>query len=256
PGGDLPGVAVPGPGRHGPGGRRRRPRLRPGPGHRRRAGPAQPPRAGPGRDVPGGRRRRPRLRPGPGHRRRPGPAQPPRAGPAPGRPHRDRQPPRAGDQGPGHHPPLTRGGPSTRALTVHLQVLMCNPRPTRPQAFGDACTMVNAPQRRLAIWPSVAGGAAALLVALAIWVGSRGLRYFDAALVGYATATVFLAFGVVYRYAVWVSSPPARRYLRRGWQAFFSWRNFRSLPTAVPRSVLGYLGLQTFLRARRACPRL
>ena len=110
--------------------------------------------------------------------------------------------------------------------------------------------MVNAPQRRLAIWPSVAGGAAALLVALAIWVGSRGLRDFDAALVGYATATVFLAFGVVYRYAVWVSSPPARRYLRRGWQAFFSWRNFRRLPTAVPRSVLGYLGFQTFLRAR------
>ena len=59
---------------------------------------------------------------------------------------------------------------------------------------------------------------------------------------------MFLAFGVVYRYAVWVSSPPARRYLRRGWQAFFSWRNFRRLPTAVPRSVLGYLGLQTFLR--------
>ena len=41
--------------------------------------------------------------------------------------------------------------------------------------------------------------AAALLVALAIWVGSRGLRYFDAALVGNATATVFLAFGVTYR---------------------------------------------------------
>ena len=71
---------------------------------------------------------------------------------------------------------------------------------------------------------SVAGGAAAALVALVIYLGSRGLRYFDAALVGYATATVFLAFGVVYRYAVWVSSPPARRYLRRGWQAFSSWR--------------------------------
>jgi hypothetical protein len=98
--------------------------------------------------------------------------------------------------------------------------------------------------------PSVAGGVAAVVVALAIYAGSRGLRYFDAALVGYATATVFLAFGVTYRYAVWVSSPPARRYLRRGWQAFFSWRNFRRLPTAVPRSVLGYLGFQTFLRAR------
>ena len=98
--------------------------------------------------------------------------------------------------------------------------------------------------------PSLAGGVAAALVALAIYLGSRGLRYFDAALVGYATATVFLAFGVVYRYAVWVSSPPARRYLRRGWQAFFSLQNFRRLPTAVPRSVLGYLGFQTFLRAR------
>jgi hypothetical protein len=57
--------------------------------------------------------------------------------------------------------------------------------------------------------PSVAGGVAAVVVALAIYAGSRGLRYFDAALVGYATATVFLAFGVTYRYAVWVSSPPA-----------------------------------------------
>ena len=50
--------------------------------------------------------------------------------------------------------------------------------------------------------PSVAGGVAAVVVALAIYAGSRGLRYFDAALVGYATATVFLAFGVTYRYAV------------------------------------------------------
>jgi hypothetical protein len=97
---------------------------------------------------------------------------------------------------------------------------------------------------------SVAGAAAALLVALAIWAGSRGLRTFDAALVGYATATVFLAFGIVYRYVVWVSSPPARRYLRAGWRAFLSWRNFRRFPTAVPRAVVGYLGFQTFLRAR------
>jgi hypothetical protein len=47
--------------------------------------------------------------------------------------------------------------------------------------------------------PSLAGGIAAALVAFAIYLGSRGLRYFDAALVGYATATVFLAFGVTYR---------------------------------------------------------
>jgi hypothetical protein len=58
--------------------------------------------------------------------------------------------------------------------------------------------------------PSLIAAVAAAAVALAIYAGSRGLRYFDAALIGYATATVFLAFGVTYRYAVWVSSPPAR----------------------------------------------
>jgi hypothetical protein len=80
---------------------------------------------------------------------------------------------------------------------------------------------------------SLAGATAAAVNAAAVLVGSRGLRLFDAALVGYATATVFLAFGVAYRYTVWASNPPTRRYLRRGWQAFFSWRTFRRLPTAV-----------------------
>lgn len=99
----------------------------------------------------------------------------------------------------------------------------------------------------------VAVGAATLvaaLVTLAIYLGSRALEDFDAALVGYATATVFLAFGVVYRYAVWVQSPPARRYLVRGLGAFFSWRNFLRAPWLVPRSVVGYLGLQTFIARR------
>jgi hypothetical protein len=105
-------------------------------------------------------------------------------------------------------------------------------------------------RRSATVSASLAGAAAAVVTAAAIWLGSRNLRYFDAALVGYATATVVLAFGVAYRYAVWVSSPPARRYLRRGWGAFLSWRNFRRLPGAVPRSVVGYLGLQTFIAAR------
>ncbi len=46
----------------------------------------------------------------------------------------------------------------------------------------------------------MAGAAAAAGTAAPIWLGSRNLRHFDAALVGYATATVMLAFGVVYRY--------------------------------------------------------
>ncbi len=97
---------------------------------------------------------------------------------------------------------------------------------------------------------TAAGAAAAALLASAIYAGSSGLADFDAALIGYATATVFLAFGAVYRYVVWVRSPPASRYLRRGWQAFLSWRNFRRFPTLVPRALVTYLGLQTFVAKR------
>jgi hypothetical protein len=60
-----------------------------------------------------------------------------------------------------------------------------------------------------------------LLLALAIVVGSRRLAHFDAALVGYTFATLFAAFGVSYRYAMWLQRPPTRLYWRRGWQVFF-----------------------------------
>lgn len=97
---------------------------------------------------------------------------------------------------------------------------------------------------------SIAGAAAALITAGDIYVGSRILRTFDAALIGYATATIFLAFGVVYRYVLWVQSPPAMRYLRRGWGSFLSLRNFRRFPTLVPRALVTNLALQTFIARR------
>ena len=59
-------------------------------------------------------------------------------------------------------------------------------------------------------------------LAAAIVVGSRNLEHFDAALVGYTFATLFAAFGITYRYAMWLGRPPTRMYWRRGWQAFFS----------------------------------
>ena len=70
-----------------------------------------------------------------------------------------------------------------------------------------------------------AGAWATLVVAglaAAIVVGSRNLQHFDAALVGYTFATLFAAFGISYRYAMWLNRPPTRMYWRRGWQAFFS----------------------------------
>ena len=73
---------------------------------------------------------------------------------------------------------------------------------------------------RAGAWASlVAAGLAAAIV-----VGSRNLQHFDAALVGYTFATLFAAFGVSYRYAMWLNRPPTRMYWRRGWQAFLSRR--------------------------------
>jgi hypothetical protein len=102
------------------------------------------------------------------------------------------------------------------------------------------------PERRA----SVASGLVAVLLAVAIYVGSDGLRNFDAALIGYATATVVLTFGVVYRYAMWIQQAPTRRFFVKGWRAFLSWRNFRRFPTLVPRQLVSYLGFQLFLRER------
>ncbi len=65
-----------------------------------------------------------------------------------------------------------------------------------------------------------AGLVAAGLLGAAIFVGSRNLRHIDAALVGYTFASLFAAFGLGYRYSMWLQRPPTRLYWRRGWQSF------------------------------------
>lgn len=112
---------------------------------------------------------------------------------------------------------------------------------------GDA---LSSPPRRVSLTAFVCGAAAGSLLVVAIYLGSRGLRNFDSALIGYAVAIVFLVFGVVYRYVIWVSAPPARRYLVRGWRAFLSPRNFVRFPLLVPRQLASYLSFQTFLAQR------
>src|SRR5215469_6731841 len=69
-------------------------------------------------------------------------------------------------------------------------------------------------KRRATGWGLVATAALAVLIVL----GSRNLAHFDAALVGYTFATLFAAFGIVYRYAMWLQRPPTRLYWRRGWE--------------------------------------
>jgi hypothetical protein len=71
-------------------------------------------------------------------------------------------------------------------------------------------------QRKAIFWGLTVAG----LLAVAIFVGSRNLRHIDAALVGYTFACLFAAFGLGYRYSMWLQRPPTRMYWRRGWQAF------------------------------------
>jgi hypothetical protein len=74
--------------------------------------------------------------------------------------------------------------------------------------------------------PGVDGRAAALgLVAVAVtlalvYLGSGGLRWFDAALAGYLIGVLLAVFAVVYRYLVWLQRPPTARLNRRGWESF------------------------------------
>ncbi len=94
------------------------------------------------------------------------------------------------------------------------------------------------------VWGLAATGAA---VVLGI-VGSGGLRWFDAALVGYLLGTLFAIFGTVYRYRVWLQRPPTARLNRRGWEAFRA-GGIRSLGTLVELTATNLAG-QTFIRRR------
>jgi hypothetical protein len=89
-------------------------------------------------------------------------------------------------------------------------------------------------RRETAIATVAATIAAALLTALIV-VGSRRLSHFDAALVGYTFATLFSAFGITFRYSIWLQRPPTWLYWKRGWQLFFH-------PRHMLRNLVVWLG--------------
>lgn len=91
--------------------------------------------------------------------------------------------------------------------------------------------------------------AAALVVVLS-FVGSRGFRDFDAALIGYFVATVFAAAAIVYRYALWIGRPPTWLYFSAGWRNFLSWRNFLRYTVLVPVALWTDIFGQTFILRR------
>ena len=95
-------------------------------------------------------------------------------------------------------------------------------------------------------WGLIAAGA----ILLGIFVGSRGLRDFDPALVSYAGATVFAAFGLGYRYAMWLRRPPTRVYWFRGWQIFLEPKKLVSNLGHLVRIFWNNIVLQRFIDRR------
>jgi hypothetical protein len=75
------------------------------------------------------------------------------------------------------------------------------------------------PARRYATF---AGLLATLALATFIVLGSGSLVRFDAALLCYTFATLFAAFGVTYRWVMWLQRPPTAMYWKRGVQLL--WR--------------------------------
>jgi len=91
---------------------------------------------------------------------------------------------------------------------------------------------------------------AAFAIIAGIFVGSRGLRDFDPALVSYAGAAVFAAFGLGYRYAMWLRRPPTRVYWFRGWEIFLSTRRLPANLAHLARIFWNNFVLQRFIDRR------
>lgn len=99
---------------------------------------------------------------------------------------------------------------------------------------------------RATVW----GLLVAAIVVTGIVLGSRGLKDFDTALVPYAGATVFAAFGLGYRYVMWLQRPPTRLYWVRGWQIFLSPRRLPANLLRLARHLFSSTVTQSSIRRR------
>jgi len=139
-----------------------------------------------------------------------------------------------------HRHLLIRGG-ANRCRFITPQTVRAN-APVPMVVPASNLSRYHAPQQREHIMAtlrreSIKAAASGLVLtgalAAMIVIGSRKLDHFDAALVGYTFATLFAAFGITYRYSMWLQRPPTRMYWRRGWRLFLSpsslGRNLRHL---------------------------
>src|SRR5262245_20528489 len=115
---------------------------------------------------------------------------------------------------------------------------------------GMSMTAHPPPGRVDAVRATLWGLFVAAILLVGIYVGSRGLKDFDTALVPYASASVFAAFGIAYRYSMWLRRPPTRLYWRRGWQLFLSPRRLAGNLVRLLRLSWDNLLAQKFIERR------
>ena len=102
------------------------------------------------------------------------------------------------------------------------------------------------PVARATFW----GAAVAGSLMAAIYFGSSRFRHFDAALVPYTGATVFAAFGIGYRFAMWLQRPPTRLYWFRGWKIFLQPSHLLRNLTQLVRHFFNDFVRQRFIEKR------
>jgi hypothetical protein len=97
----------------------------------------------------------------------------------------------------------------------------------------------------------IGGGAIAVAILLVlVYIGSEGLRWFDAALAPYLFGTLLAVFATVYRYTVWLRRPPTALLNRRGWEALRSNGRLGSNLVALGGMLVTNLALQRFIAPR------
>ncbi|MEX2243177.1 MAG: hypothetical protein WD716_04945 [Fimbriimonadaceae bacterium] len=103
---------------------------------------------------------------------------------------------------------------------------------------------------RCSVIAYTAGIGAALLVVLAITLGSGGFSRFDTPLAAYAAATVFAAFAITYRYTMWIQRPPTWHYFKAGWVLFLRPRRLAGNILLLFRLLYDDIVAQRFIEAR------
>src|SRR5581483_960386 len=111
-------------------------------------------------------------------------------------------------------------------------------------------TVQTSPPRSSRTIALITAFAVTVVLLILVFLGSRGLRDFDSALIGYAVATIFTVAALAYRYTLWIQRPPTWRYFRAGWANFLSFRNFTRYTLLIPRAWWTDIFAQTFILHR------